>query len=219
MHITKPLCAALAALLLFSNSFAAADPAASGALQSGEMALEDTRQRPVPASQRAKASVEKWLDSLDQSFRSGAVRPVEGLDDAGVSYMASLYLFCAVRAGGCPFILDTVLESDVILSKGEKAASCPTMSRFWKAWLAGDFDERSRYSIAPATAERLDAFNTAERPRYVRCKDTVALILADRSNFEARYSENGVARQSFEKTRKLLQEIWEKQIDITAVGR
>lgn len=203
-------------LMLCSGScLASAEPVRPKAPQAGNRAPKKTQQHVVSAAERGKADVAAWLASLDKSFQSGAVRPIDDLSDAGVSYFVSLYFFCAVRVGDCPFILDTVLEGDVIQSKSEGVAACPTMSRFWKTWLAGDFDARTKYSISPAIAEKLDSFNESERPQYVKCKDTVALIVEDRSNFEARYASDGDARQSLDRTRKLLDEIWEKGVDIS----
>lgn len=192
-----------------------AEPPAASKPQQGEMVLEDTTQRALSASQRGKAEVTGWLTSLDQVFKGGSVRVPTDLGDAGINYLASFYFFCAVRGGGCPFILDTILESDVVRSKEEKSVSCPTMSRFWKAWLAADYDERAKYSLSPAVAEKFDDFNATQRPRYVRCKETVALVLADRSALEARYAPDGEARLSLDRTRKLLEEIWQKGIDIS----
>ncbi len=192
-----------------------AEPSAPASRQHGDMVLEETDQRTLSASQRGKAEVSTWLNSLEEVFRDGAVRSPAALGDAGIGYLASFYFFCAVRAGGCAYILDTILESDIIRSKEEKSASCPNMSRFWKAWLAADFDQRAKYSISSAIAEKFDDFNSTERPRYVRCKETVALVLADRSALEARYAPAGEARVSLDRTRKLLEEIWQKRIDIS----
>lgn len=216
----QPRLILIAALSLFAlitqGGSSAAEPTQPSKVQSGEMVLEDTSQREVSAAQRGKAEVSTWLKSLDQCFKDGAVRAPAELGDAGVNYLASFYFFCAARSGGCSFILDSILESDVILSKEEKEASCPTMSRFWKAWIAADFDQRIKYSISSAVAEKLDDFNSTQRPRYVRCTDTVALVLADRSALEARYALQGEARLSLDRTRKLLEEIWQKGIDISA---
>jgi len=198
-------------------------PAASGQeraggspSQSGDITLEDTHKRPKAASARGSEDLKAWLASLDASFTSGAVKEPRELSDEGVHELAALYFFCAVRAGSCPFILDTALESDVIVSKNEREASCPTMSRFWKVWVAGDFDQHARYAIGAGAAEQMDSFNTQERPSYVKCKGTVAEILEDRSNLEARYQAGGEARTSLDRTTKLLDDLAARGVNYRA---
>ena len=182
--------------------------------QSGDIQLEDTSKKTKDAPERGRDELNAWFSSLEKSFRSGIVREPVQLGDAGVTYLAMFYFYCTTRIGSCPFILDTILESDVIRSQNEKENSCPTMTRFWKAWLAGDFDSRAKYEISAAVAEKMDQFNSTERPRYIKCKDAVADILEDRSNLESRYGESGVASANLNRTRSLLQELWAKGIDV-----
>ena len=185
-------------------------------VQSGDIQLEGTEQRSLSTSERGKQELQSWLTSMEKSYASGATRDPIDLGDAAVTYLVRLYFFCSSRTANCPYILDTVLESDVVSSKNERTIACSNMSRFWKGWLAGDFDQRIRYDIPASLAERLDAFNSEERPRYVRCKDAVAEILEDKSNFESRYAADGVAQVSLARTQSLLKELWDKNVDILA---
>ena len=77
----------------------------------------------------------------------------------------------------------------------------------------GDFDERAKYGLSASAAAKLSAFNSSARPRYIKCRETVASMMkpaASAPQQEAR----GDALQSVERTEALMAEIQKKGIDI-----
>lgn len=184
-------------------------PDAGSSVQSGDITIEDPSHPVLSRDERGEKEAREWLSAL----RGRLVAPASGksaeLGDSGVSYLTFLYFFCSVRAGECPFILDAILAGDVLISKADGEPSCPTMTQFWKTWLAGDFDERSKYKVSAASGAKLAAFNASQRPRYVKCKETVAELMVKRDSAEG-------AQKSVGRTETLLREVTDKGINIFA---
>lgn len=183
-------------------------------LQEGEIKLESTRKQSRSLEARGRQETSAWMRSLQSTVQEKGARHPTELGDPGISYVAAFYFYCSVKLGDCGFILDALLEDDVITSRAAGEASCPTMNRFWKRWLAGDFDERAKYRVSAASGSRLASFNTNERPRYVKCRDTVGDIIHAPFNPDARYATDGEVRVAVARTNSLLEEIWAKNLDI-----
>jgi len=88
------------------------------------------------------------------------------------------------------------------------------MNRFWKRWLAGDFDARAKYRVSAASGAKLAAFNASDRPRYIKCRETVRAIVDASADKKERYAQDGEVQTSIARTQSLLDEIWGKNLDI-----
>lgn len=79
------------------------------------------------------------------------------------------------------------------------------MNRFWRSWLAGDFEQLVKYKISVANGAALATFNTQHRARYVRCKESVAASIKERTDSASRYQVDDNIAQSIEHSAKVLQ--------------
>jgi hypothetical protein len=188
-------------------------------VQAGEIEIEDTKEKQRNPRQIAEEQLGTWLVEMRRYTANGGVGDVTPIGDEGTSYLSVLYLYCINKFGPCPYILDALLESDVRDSRAKGEARCPTMSKFWKTWLASDSENRSRYLLSIGAGTAIADFNVRERPRYLQCKPTVAAILADPNSGKTRWGAEGTVTTAVTKTTRLFEEIKAKQIDIhSSVG-
>jgi hypothetical protein len=191
----------------------------SEAVQAGEIAIEDTQEERRNPRERTRERVQSWLAGISNYAAHEGVGDVTPLGEDGIAYLSVLYLYCMNKFGPCPHILDVVLESDVREARLQGAAACPTMSGFWKTWLASDLEGRSKYLLSIGFGTAVANFNARERSKYIQCKSTIGAILEDPEAPKARYGDGGSITAAAEKTSKLLNEIEANGIDIhRAVG-
>jgi hypothetical protein len=157
-----------------------------------------------------------WANALSKIVSSDGKGAVPELEGVGSTYLSVLYLHCVSRAGTCPFILDSILEADVIASRESGSRRCPLMKSFWKNWLALQLEERGKFLVSVATGLQMAAFNSNERPRYVDCKPTVEAILDDKESLATRYGPETSTSKSVTQLVALLKEVKEGRIDIFA---
>ena len=177
---------------------------------SGEIAIEGTEETVTSPQKAAESGAEKWIQSLLAAVKGGGA--VGAVDDPTMTYLNSLYLYCMHKLGTCQFVLDTVLEADVIYSKAQGKAECPTMSRFWKSWLRDEMEKRSKYLVSVGSAPAVAQFNSEIRPKYIKCKDTVAAALGETSSL--RYASGSPTQGALARFSELRTQISSKNIDI-----
>jgi hypothetical protein len=177
---------------------------------SGEIVIEGTEETALSPQKLAEAGAEKWSQSLSAAIKEGG--PVSTADDPTITYLNSLYLYCMHKLGTCQFVLDTVLEADVVHSRVNGKAECPTMSRFWKSWLRDEMEKRSKFLVTIGSAPAVAQFNSEVRPKYIKCKDTVAAALAEESSL--RYGSGAPIRLAINRFNELRSQIISKNIDI-----
>jgi hypothetical protein len=183
----------------------------------GEIPLQDTTGKKRDASEVASKEVEEWekalLAAVTTPASSGAI-PELGTEGAG--YLAALYLLCTEKRGPCGFILESILEADLLASKQTGVARCAVMNRFWKVWIANEGDRRLQFQIPIGHAPELARFNSSVRPRFVRCKETVQAILADSKAFTQRHSADSAAGKAVAALKAILGEVQKGGIDLFA---
>lgn len=177
---------------------------------SGEIAIEGTEETVTSPQKTAESGAEKWIQSLVAAVKGGGT--VSAVDDPTLTYLNSLYLYCMHKLGACQFVLDAVLEADVINSRAQGKAECPTMSRFWKSWLRDEMEKRSKYLVSVGSAPAVAQFNSELRPKYIKCKDTVAAALEESSS--VRYASGSPIQVALARFGELRTQITSKNIDI-----
>lgn len=183
----------------------------------GEIPLSDTSIKSRDVHQVASQDVEVWEKALIAAVTSsagGAAIPELGAD--GVGYLAALYLLCTEKRGTCGFILESILEADLLASKQAGVAGCVVMNRFWKVWIANHGDRRLQFKISIGHAPELAKFNSSVRPRFVRCKETVQAALADSKALAQRYGADSAAAKSVTSMSAVLGEMRKGNIDLFA---
>ncbi len=186
----------------------------SGDVQAGEISIEDTQVDRRDPKERVQDEVKSWVAAMHQYATRGGEGDVPPLREDGMVYLSTFYLYCLNKFGPCPHILEVILESDVREARTKGEAACPTMSRFWKTWLAADLENRAKYLLSIGFGTAVAEFNARERSKYIQCKPTVEAILADSGARKARYGAGGSITSAVAKTTKLLDEVDSKQIDI-----
>ena len=99
-------------------------PDAGSSVQSGDITIEDPSHPVLSRDERGEKEAREWLSALRGRLAAPASGKSAELGDSGVSYMASLYFFCSVRAGDCPFMLDKIIAGDVLIGQADGGAGC-----------------------------------------------------------------------------------------------
>ena len=139
-------------------------------------------------------------------------------------HLNALYLYCSVKKGTCPDVLDTVLELDIIQSQLEGNAECSHMKHFWKTWIANDMQRRHQFQVKTGFLKDTEDFKKTTLPRYLRCSQTVAEELKSTKKtattvefFTNRYYLPSVPRQAITNTLGLLEEAKKNNINLLFV--
>ena len=162
----------------------------------------------------ALEQLDKWSAGLG-SIVGGAGEGISPeLNQNAISYLSVLYLYCSVKQGPCPFILETILDDDITRSRSEKTARCPLTNRFFKRYISQSLDERAKFLFSLSDGLEVAKFNSEERPRFVACKETVSSIIADQDVLRQRYGDKGASVETLETFRALLADLRENKVDI-----
>ena len=208
-------------LILFSgwlclvSPLASADPRHRTAAQ-GDVPFEDTSVGNVDLGKRGAIRAGAWLEKAAEAAKQGTVGNLPPIEEDTMGYLAVMYLYCSVKLGTCTELLETILDSDVRLSKekSESQYQCPTMTRFWKAWVDSDLEERAKFHVEAAAGMRLAQFNSSVRPKFVNCKLMVKEILTREKESPPRYGPDGAVTRSAAKTFKFFQTLNAAGVDI-----
>lgn len=209
--------------LLVSGVWSAAiaqDPTSKTTLKGGPPALtgQVAYENPdAPARNHQLEALEEldgWSSSLESILKSSGEGIAPYLKQNAISYLSVLYLYCSVKQGPCPFILEMILDDDIARSRSEKNARCPVTNRFFKSYISQSLDERGKFLFSLREGLEIAKFNSEERPRFVECKETVSAVIADPDVLRQRYGEKGSSVDSANAFRTLLTEIKEKKVDI-----
>ena len=137
----------------------------------------------------------KTFEKLGNELSSGTI-PTESIsfDDATLRYLSGVYLYCSIKNGICPLILNAILETDIIESQKNKKADCPNMLRFWRQWLNNGLEDRINYSLGTGFLTKYIDFKENTRPKYLKCSATVAQAIEPNTPLEefakARYEND-----------------------------
>lgn len=178
----------------------------------GSIDIEDTKAVAVDAYQVSQEKALTYFDSLATAVSSPSSISTQSAPQDGVlHHMAGVYLYCIVKAGICPYLLDAIFEIDVINARLSGQAECPAMLRFWSDWKKNDLENRHKYLVSTGHMQLVSEFNRNKRTRYLLCKETVANeILSKETNaafFKERYAEGSTIRKSVNQTNQLLKQI------------
>ncbi len=144
----------------------------------------------------------------------GSTSKFKNFDGYELNYIAASYLHCSIKTGACPFVLQSLLEADLINSAVDQSASCPNLKGFWKRWISSDMEKRMGYELGVGQFSKAQYFNKTTRPMFLNCEDTIKSILEKTPStsklFIERYGESSPQKKSVDKTIKLLKLIQKK---------
>jgi len=171
-------------------------------------------------------TIEKFaeIEKLIIDLQDGNTRPIPTFSEHELDYLTAIYLFCSLQSGSCPLVLDALLEADLIYAAQNGSSECPALTQFWKLWVANSMERRFEHGLKVGAFNTADQFKRQERPKYIRCSDTVGKQLENagpsQNFFRKRYSTSAKPLENISKTRGLLEEAKEKIPNIYArIGR
>ncbi len=200
---------------------AAQDPdlSDSGKKTSGEIAIDTQSEKrdPYLETQRETLAYFKNLKGqLQEASRSG--RKLIIPDAHSIQYLAGLYLFCSEKKGVCPSILEALLEIDLVNSKLNNVTVCPVMKSFWKVYLENEFEDRMKYALSTGFMAKVSEFNAKERPKYLRCDETLKALFAEGASasalFAARYGANSRPLHAIDEVITLINAVTDNNINV-----
>lgn len=138
--------------------------------------------------------------------------------DKYIHHLTGIYLYCTLKNGVCPLILDSLLELDIINSQIEGKPTCPIMLSFWKKWIANGLEKRVDYSLSTGFIKKRFEFKQNVRPKYLKCSGTVTeRVKPDldlRTFIKERYVQGSEQRQNLEKLISYLKAVKETVDDV-----
>lgn len=195
-------------------------PTEGGKKTSGEIAIDTSQAQkkdPYRETQDSTLNYFKGLKGqLQEAARSG--RKLLIPDANAIQYLNGLYLFCSIKRGTCPSVLEALFEIDVVNSKLNNVAVCPVTKTFWKRWLENEFEDRMKYSLSTGFIAKVSEFNAKERPKYLRCDDTLKELFKDGTPaaalFSARYAPGGRVMHAIDEVITLITAVSENNINV-----
>lgn len=181
---------------------------------SGQVAYSDPNAKGRNYQLEAQDSIEAWIKKAQSAAKSGGEAPLEDLDSETASYLSVLYFYCTAKEGPCPFVLDSVLDVEIMQARASKDASCVTMKRFFKSYLKHGLDDRGKFLYSLTRGLEMASFNEQSRPRYLDCQETVGAIMNDKELLAQRFGEKGTSLESFAKLANLVNEVKTSKTDI-----
>lgn len=200
---------------LLSLSLLTALPVTAQPDLAGEINLEDVtdeQKNPYGENQSEAIRFMDKLDALAETLGStGAGGAAGEISENTMIHLTNVFLYCSLKRGTCSMVLEAILESDVINSLDARNVACPNMARFWKVWVRGDMEKRQKYLMPTAHMSAANQFATQERPRFIRCRETIEGFLAGAGDpaqlRRERYGKGAPAREAIRRTAQLLNEI------------
>ena len=158
---------------------------------------DDHKVDPYPLSQNATLEFFQGYNAKLQQIASSGSGSIPDLSDGILNYLSALFLHCAVNYGTCPHILKSVLEIDVINSKNSGTITCPNMKRLWNAWVRNNLEERHKYLVKTSFIQISSEFKEKERPKYLKCDQTITGILKDSGSAAQFYKQRYAADSEY----------------------
>lgn len=175
-----------------------AEPAAL----SGEVKIEEFGQANSSQYSSQQDEALKFIQSVEDAQKSKAA-PTELVANSKVNfYLTGLYLYCLSKSGACPFALDTILVADYYNNK-KSMTGCVNMKNLWRTWVENGYEKRVAYIVPLALAQKFSDFQKNQRPRYLRCEETLKTFVPDDNSLK-----------SISLTKKFIEQIKQKNINV-----
>lgn len=133
-------------------------------------------------------------------------------------FLNGAYLYCTLKNGVCSYMLDSILETDILNAKIDNKASCPHMLRFWQEWIDNNFEKRVDYQLGTGFITKYQDFKRNIRPQYLRCSGTVSTRLKPELSLQdfikERYSQTNDVGLAIKRTYAYLQALRDQVPDV-----
>lgn len=185
--------------------------------QTGEINLDlssEVRKDSYSASQDEAIAFFRQLGTTTAKLASGGTATIAPPSDDAIHYLTAVYLYCAGNNGVCPLVLEAILEADIVNSRSSGKPACPTMKRFWSAWVQNGFEERHKFMVKTSHINAYSQFNTQTRPRFLKCEETITQTISGISSpdafFRDRYRSGSPQEKLAAKMTALLEQLKQK---------
>ncbi len=122
----------------------------------------------------AQKNIEKVFLGVLNDARDGKITEgVPKLGDEAINQLAAAYLFCSKRQGPCVFILDSILELDLLRSIRDGNVACDETKYFWKIWIENNYNKQVMYDLKLGLTDKFNDFNKNKIEKYLKCEDTI----------------------------------------------
>jgi hypothetical protein len=208
----------LSIFIVFFSCAAAADVPKSQQ-QSGSIELDFNNEKLDPYGITQEKTI-IFLQNLRTHLESVASHQKKIILPEGetIHYLTGLYLFCTIKRGTCASVLEALYEIDLVNSRLSNTALCPVMKSFWKRYLENDFEERLKYNTSTGFVTKLNEFNAKERPRFVRCEESLKELFKTEQNaqslFSSRYQSQSKPLRAIDDVLTLIRLLKEKQVNV-----
>lgn len=158
----------------------------------------------------------EFFDGAISKAPSG--QPIGEINPRFIHHLTGVYLYCVLRNGSCPIILEGILETDIQTSKANGTAQCKNMLTFWQKWIANGFEQRVDYNLSTGHLNRYNEFKSLFRSRFLRCKDSVASAMGSSddktSYFSKRYGLQGSGYRALKKLVEFLRLLKDRETNV-----
>jgi hypothetical protein len=180
----------------------------------GEVAYSDPNAKGRNHQFEAQDALQAWIQGVQAAAKGGGSSSVDALEPEVASYLSVLYFYCTVKDGPCPFVLEGILDAEVMRARATHEISCVSMKRFFKSYLTHGLDARGKFMYPLTRGLEMANFNEQDRPRYVECKETVSAILEDKEAIAQRFGEKGTSLEALAKLDNLVSQVKTNKTDI-----
>ena len=168
----------------------------------GEVKIESFSKNQADDYEGQQAQAMEFIDRIEKSQLANSAQGDLVASQKVNTYMTSLYLYCLKRSGACPFALDSVLVADYFNNKASQQG-CVNMKNLWRNWVESGYEKKVAYVIPFGLNQKFTDFQTTQRPRYLKCEETIKTFKPDQASLK-----------SIRLLKKLAQQIKEKKINI-----
>ena len=145
-------------------------------------------------------------------------KPLETIPPLEIDHIHNLTavaLYCTIKRGACPFLLQAIREVEVINSTLAGRATCPNMVAFWKRWIKNGFEDRVNYNISTGHLKKYIEFKNNQRKEFIHCSKTTAALLKDAPDdfLEKRYAKGSPESEAIATTVLYMKGLRDRQIN------
>lgn len=178
----------------------------------GDIDISIDNSKDLKSWERGQRDIKIALEGLLNDLEDGNITDyIPDLGGEALHQLSSAYLFCSQKQGPCVFILDTILELEILRSVKNDDISCQELKYFWKDWLDSNYDKQLKYNLKLGFIDKFNDFNANQIKKYVKCEDTIKDV------YRNNYFPSKEKIQDIKKTLNLIKLLGRKLGDVSSL--
>ncbi len=190
------------------------DPSKQEGEISGINLAEKKRKNPYQETQNSTISKLAKFSRDMSKLAAGEKIKAPQFDGQELRYLGAIYLWCTLRKGACPLVLNPLLEADLVNAVSGEGEVCSNLKGFWQSWIENDMSRRLGFDLSVGLFAKNKEFNKEVRPMYENCVDTVTSLRenaeSDTALLQERYQSGSDHRKAPATLAVLLKGVREK---------